>query len=189
MWDVPSSEIFCSSCILMLPGVCCIYFSNPFFTSPRALLTTGIVVAFIPHFLSISISRSLYFDSFSVTLFEVFFSVGIDISISRQLFSSLFLITMSGLLAFISRSVFIGISRQIVILSFYVTVWGWCSHHFSFVFIFIYLQMFQCRYVGLCKYPVLASPGHPATIWSIVSWNWPQILHIGSVASFRILPR
>ena len=71
----------------MLPGVCCIYFSNPFFTSPRAPLTTGIVVAFIPHFLSISILRSLYFDSFSVTLFEVFFSVGMDISISRHLFS------------------------------------------------------------------------------------------------------
>ena len=86
--------------------VCCIYFSNPFFTSPRAPLTTGIVVAFIPHFLSISILRSLYFDSFSVTLFEVFFSVGMDISISRHLFSCLFLITMSGLLAFISRSDF-----------------------------------------------------------------------------------
>ena len=167
MWDVPSSEIFYSSCILMLPGVCCIYFSNPFFTSPRAPLTTGIVVAFIPHFLSISISRSLYFYSFSVTLFEVFFSVGMDISISRQPFSRLFLITMSGLLAFISRSVLLAYLTRL-----WYCLWGWCSHHFSLVFIFISLQMFQCRYVAallcLCKYPVLASPGYPATIWSIV---------------------
>ena len=67
---------------------------------------TGIVVAFIPHILSISILRALYyFDSFSVTLTEVLFSVGMDISMSTQLFSCFFLITMSSLLAFISRSV------------------------------------------------------------------------------------
>ena len=39
-------------------------------------------------------------------------------------FSCLFLITMSGLLAFISRSVCIGISHKIVMLSFSATVWG-----------------------------------------------------------------
>ena len=100
MRDVPSSAIFCSSPILMLPGICLVYFSKPFFISPSAPITTGIVVALIPHIRSISISRSLYFDSFSVTLTEVFFSVGMDISMSRQLFSCLSFITMSGLLAF-----------------------------------------------------------------------------------------
>ena len=40
----------------------------PFFISPRAPITTGIVVVFIPHIRSTSRSRSLYFDSFSVTL-------------------------------------------------------------------------------------------------------------------------
>ena len=63
MWDVPSSVVFCSSCILMLPGICFIYFCNPLFISPRAPITIGIVVAFIAHILSISISRSLYFIS------------------------------------------------------------------------------------------------------------------------------
>ena len=48
---------------------------------------------------SISMSRSLYFDSFSVALTEVFFSMGMVISMNRQIFSCLFLITMSGLLA------------------------------------------------------------------------------------------
>ena len=75
--------------ILMLPGICLVYFSKPFFISPSAPITTGIVVAFIPHIHSISISRSLYFDTFSVTLTEVFFSIGMDISMSRQLFSCL----------------------------------------------------------------------------------------------------
>ena len=40
MWDVPSSVIFCTSCILMLPRICCIYyFVSPFFISPRAPTT------------------------------------------------------------------------------------------------------------------------------------------------------
>ena len=81
-------------------------------------------MAFIPHIHSISISRSLYFDSSSVTLTEVFFSVGMDISMSRQLFYCLSFITMSGLLAFISRSVCIGISHKIVMFSLSVSVWG-----------------------------------------------------------------
>ena len=55
---------------------------------------------------------------------------------SRQLFSCLSFITMSGLLAFISRSVCIGISHKIVMLSLSVTVWGSCSYHFSSTFIF-----------------------------------------------------
>ena len=168
MRDVPSSAIFCSSLILMLPGICLVYFSKPFFISPSAPITTGIVVTFIPHIRSISISRSLYFDSFSVSLTEVFFSVGMDISMSRQLFSCLSFITMSGRLAFISRSVCIDISHKIVMLSLSVTVWGSCSYHFSSTFIFSSLHMFQCRYEAalscLCRYSVLASSGHPATI-------------------------
>ena len=49
-------------------------------TRPRAPMTTGIFVAFIPHILSISILRSLYLTVFLVTLTEVLFSVGMDIS-------------------------------------------------------------------------------------------------------------
>ena len=122
------------------------YFSKPFYISPSAPITTGIVVPFIPHIRSISISRSLYFDSFSVTLTEVFFSVGMDISMSRQLFSCLSFITMSGLLAFISQSVCIGISYKIVMLSLSVTVWGSCSYHLSSTFI---LTLCICSSVGM----------------------------------------
>ena len=44
-------------------------------------------------------------------------------------------ITMSGLLAFISQSVCIGISHKIVMLSLSVTVWGSCSYHLSSTYI------------------------------------------------------
>ena len=65
---------------------------------------------------------------------------------SRQVFSCLSLIKMSGLLAFISRSVCISISHKIMMLSLFVTVWGSCSYYFSSTFIFSSLHMFQCRY-------------------------------------------
>ena len=113
---MPSSVIFCSSCILMLPGICCTYFSNPFLISTRTPITTGIAVAFIPHILSSLISRSLSFESLSVTLTEVFFSVRMDISMSRQLFSFVLDHNVWSL-AFISRSVCIGICYKIVMLS------------------------------------------------------------------------
>ena len=87
---------------------------------------------------------------------------------SRQAFSCLSLITMSGLLAFISRSICISISHKIMMLFLFVTVWGSCSYHFSSTFIFSSLHMFQCRYEAalscLCSYSVLANSGHPATI-------------------------
>ena len=66
------------------------HLSIPFFISPKAFITTGIVV-FIPHIRSILIPWSLFLDSFSVTFTEVLLSAGMAISMSRQLFSFLFL--------------------------------------------------------------------------------------------------
>ena len=77
-------------------------------------MITGTVVVFISHVFSISISRSLYFESFSIIFKEVFLSVGIDID-------------MSGLFDFISLSVWIGMSQSIVAVWFSVTVAGSCS--------------------------------------------------------------
>ena len=131
----------------MLPRICCIYFSKPFLISPMAPTTTGIVVAFIPHVLSISISRALYyFDSFSVTLTEVFFSVGMDISMSRQLFSCFFLITMSGLLA---------LSNNLSALAYPTRLW-YCLFLLLFgahSFLFIFISFFAIGYLNyvLCE--------------------------------------
>ena len=68
------------------------------------------------HGFSISILRSLYFGSFSTVFKEVFFSLGIDISMSRQVLFSLHFTTMSGLFALISLSVWTDMSQSIVTL-------------------------------------------------------------------------
>ena len=47
MRDVPSSAIFYSSLILMLPGIYLVYFSKPFSISPSNPITTGIVVIIV----------------------------------------------------------------------------------------------------------------------------------------------
>ena len=67
------------------------------FVSPRVPITTGIIGGFHP-------PHSFTDFDLKVFIFWQFFS-GMVISKSRQVLSSLFLITMSGLLAFSSRSV------------------------------------------------------------------------------------
>jgi len=57
--------------------------------------------------------------------------VGIDVSISRQVLSFLSFTTMSGLFAFISLSVWIGMSQSIVSAWFSVTVVGSCLYCLS----------------------------------------------------------
>ena len=41
----------------------------------------------------------------------------------------------------------------------------------------------------LCRYSALKNLGYPATIWSMIFWNWPHILLTGSVPSLKILLR
>ena len=74
--------------------------------SLRAAITTGIVSLFIPHILVVSISRSLYLESFSVVFNEVFLSDGTAISMSLQVLFLWSLITVSGLLAAISLAAY-----------------------------------------------------------------------------------
>ena len=84
---------------------------------------------FMFHILFTSISRSLYFDSFSVSLLPTFRSDGTDISMKIHLFSFLSLITISGLFAVISLSVWIGMSHSMITSFPSVTVLGLCSYH------------------------------------------------------------
>ena len=134
IWDVPSGVNFCGSCILMLLGICCIYFSNTFFimllSVPGFLLLPELSVAFIPHILSmISIWRSLYFDSFLV---------GWSYQKGGRFYpvcSWLQCLVCWPLSHDLSVKVYIGISHKIVILFLLL-----------FVFIFISLQVFRRRY-------------------------------------------
>ena len=61
IWDVPNRLMFSSSCNFTLPRFFWVYFSIPFSTSPKAPISTGIVVAFISFIRSISISK--YFST------------------------------------------------------------------------------------------------------------------------------
>ena len=189
MWDVPSSVIFCRSCILMLPTICCTYFPNPFLISTMTPITTGIVVPFIPHILSPLISRSFSYFIWSVL------SSG-DGHINEQAACFVFVLDYNvWSLAFLSISVCIGICHKIVMLSCYC--FGLMLRPFL---ICVYIHLFAdvpvevwpwqlCWCVYVFSIGQLMITVHPATIWWIVSWNWPQILCIRSVPSFRILLR
>ena len=74
MWDVPRSLIFCSSCIVMLLGICRIYLSNPFFISPRAPITTRIVRLSPLHSFNFDFKVSIFWQFFSYFNWSVFFS-------------------------------------------------------------------------------------------------------------------
>ena len=79
---MPISAIFCNSSMFIVPGIFATVHLIPFFITPSAPITSGSVVVFIFHILLTSISKSLYFDSFSTSFIETFLSEGIVISIS-----------------------------------------------------------------------------------------------------------
>ena len=81
---VPRRMIFCSSLMLLAPGIFPKFWSIPSLISPSAPTITGTVSVLIPHILVVSISNSLYFESFSMTFVELFRSDGTDTSISLQ---------------------------------------------------------------------------------------------------------
>ena len=109
--------------MIIFLGILSMCFSVPFLTSPSAPMTTGTVIVFNPHIFVISISRSLYLDSFSATFSDLFRSEGIAISISMHVFSCLSLIMMSVLLALTVFSVCTCISQRMVTFSFSVSFW------------------------------------------------------------------
>ena len=86
MCAVPSKVIFCSSLMLIWPGILPRYVSSPFLIAPSPPMITGIVSVLMPHIRLVSISKSLYLDSFSVTFTDVFLSDGTAMSINLQVF-------------------------------------------------------------------------------------------------------
>ena len=82
MWAVPTKVIFCGALMLIAPGIFSVCFCSPFLRSLRAPITSGIVFVLIPHILVVSISKSLYLESFSMVFNEVFLSDGTAISTS-----------------------------------------------------------------------------------------------------------
>ena len=68
--------------MLTVPGILSTYFSSPFLMTVGAPMTTGIPYVPVFHILTISVSKSLYLESFSTTLTDVFLSDGTAISIT-----------------------------------------------------------------------------------------------------------
>ena len=122
MCAVPSKVIFCSSLMLIWLGILPRYVSSPFLITPSAPTITGIVSVLMPHIQLVSIFKSLYLDSFSVTFMDVFLSDGTAMSINLQVFVLWSLITILGLLAVIFLSVCISMSHNIITSSFVIII-------------------------------------------------------------------
>ena len=99
MCDVPSIAVFCSESIECFPGIDSKFFLKFLVTIPVAPIITGKIIRFRFYIRCISIYKLLYFNFFSVSFCTSFLSAGIATSISVHVFSFLFLIIMSGLLA------------------------------------------------------------------------------------------
>ena len=78
------SLISCSSLMLIAPEIFPKLCSIPLLMSASSPTITGTISVFTLRIFVISISRSLYFEIFSVTFVEVFWSDGTDTSISLQ---------------------------------------------------------------------------------------------------------
>ena len=70
--------------MLLAPGIFPEFWSIPSLISPSAPAITSTVSVLIPPILVVLISRSLYFESFSMTFVEVFWSDDTDMSICLQ---------------------------------------------------------------------------------------------------------
>jgi len=82
------------------------FFFKPFVTIPVPPIITGIIIHLMFHVLCISVHNLLYFSFFSASCcYTVFVFVDIATYISMHVFSFLFLIFISGLLAITSLSV------------------------------------------------------------------------------------
>ena len=80
----------------------------------RAPITTGTVVVLSSHIRLTPVSKSLYLVSFSVVLTEVLVSSsrGAVVLMRRQVLTFLFFSTMSGLLASMVASAWMGMSHR-----------------------------------------------------------------------------
>ena len=76
--------IFCSSLMLTAPEIFRELYCIPLLMSASSPTITGTIFVFTLRIFVISISRSLYFEIFSVTFVELFWSDGTDTSIILQ---------------------------------------------------------------------------------------------------------
>ena len=110
------------------------FFLKTFGTIPVAPIITGIILHFRFHIRFICKHKLLYFSFFSSSFYTTFLSAGIATSISMHVFSSLFLIFISGLFAVTSVCVYCLIPQHCNIFLFI----HWFGH------VCVYHLLFQC---------------------------------------------
>jgi len=106
MCDVPSIAVFRSESIERFPGTASKFSLKLLGTIPVAPIVTGAIFHFRFHIHCISIHKLLYFNFFSASFCTTFLSADIATPVSLHVFSFLFLIIISSLLAVTSQSVY-----------------------------------------------------------------------------------
>ena len=175
---VPSMAFFWISFTTCFPGMLLTYFLNDFEIVPVTHVITGITFVFTFHMRCISIVRTLYFRIFSASFFITFLSPETATSINIHVPFSLARIIMSGLSLEIVLSVCTCLFHNMVTLSPWLvsTNSGTCSYQCSCAHTLSCLFMY-CSFAGI---------GHAYIMWSIVSSNCWQNLHLLSVSVLNI---
>lgn len=88
VWDatVPSRAILGIVTCVEVRCLSSMFLFMCFFFMPSAPIIIGIMFTSMLHILNISISMSLYFDSFPTSFFRIFCSEGTEMSINKQIF-------------------------------------------------------------------------------------------------------
>ena len=141
MCAAPQRTILCSSLMLPPRGIFPKFCSIPFLMCPSAPTITATDSVFTPHFLEVSISRSLCFENVLLTFVEVF---RLDTSISLQHQLAWSMITISGLFVNSSLSVCICITQRIDFFIF--------GNRFGLVFLPPLWDAFQWIYAAALLY-------------------------------------
>ena len=104
-------------------------FNNPLATAPKAQIPFGIIVTFMFHNLFDSLARSSYLFFFSQSFSSIQWSAGAAKSTIFEVLFSLLIITRSGLLTEIRRSVWISKPNRSLCVLFSRTGAGLCIYH------------------------------------------------------------
>ena len=193
MCAVTNIAVFCSSLTSCFPGMLLTYFLNDFEIVPVAPIITVITSVFTFHMRCISIVKvfifynllGFFFNHISVSWIATSINIHVPFSLSR--------IIMSGLLLEIVLSVCTCWFHNMVTLPPWLvsTDFGTCSYQcFLSNCTPVSLHMLKCSCAHtlscLFMYCSFASIVHADIMWSIVSSNCWQSLHLLSVSVFNI---
>ena len=190
---VPNMAVFCSYFTSWFPGMLLMYFLNDFEMVPVAPIITGITPVFNFHMHCISVVRSLCFKIFSSSFLITFLSPQIATSINIHVPALLSRIIMSGLLLPIVLSVCTCLFHNMFTLPplLVSTDFGtWSYQCFLSSCTPVSFHMLKCSWAHtlscLFVYFSFASIGHSDIMWSIVSSQCWQSLHLLSVSVLTI---